>query len=195
MEPTGGVDVDISTYAEPGAGYSTPNSTPTTGTTVVAWLPGGGPEERSEPLPTIDGLRLWKPLDNALSAIDLNTGRRLWTIPIGETREQIRSHPLLAGVEIPNSGGAGYSIQMVTGSLLIQTRAHSSGESQVVPDAPLELHARDKQTGEILASVPLPAPGQYGMMTYMHEGKQYIVVQIGSVHTDFPGSLVALALP
>jgi hypothetical protein len=32
-------------------------------------------------------------------------------------------------------------------------------------------------------------------MTYMHEGKQYIVVQVGSVHTGFPGSLVALALP
>ena len=29
----------------------------------------------------------------------------------------------------------------------------------------------------------------------MHEGKQYIVVQSGSVHMDFPGSLVALALP
>ena len=33
------------------------------------------------------------------------------------------------------------------------------------------------------------------MMTYMHQGKQYIVVQIGSVQTDFPGSLVALTLP
>jgi glucose dehydrogenase len=33
------------------------------------------------------------------------------------------------------------------------------------------------------------------MMTYMHEDKQYIVVQIGSIHTDVPGSLVAYALP
>ena len=32
-------------------------------------------------------------------------------------------------------------------------------------------------------------------MTYMHEGKQYIVVQIVSVQTDYPGGLVALALP
>jgi hypothetical protein len=29
-------------------------------------------------------------------------------------------------------------------------------------------------------------------MTYLHEGKQYIVVQIGG--RDYPGSLVALAL-
>jgi glucose dehydrogenase len=33
------------------------------------------------------------------------------------------------------------------------------------------------------------------MMTYMHEGKQYIVVQIGSFRTNFPGALVAYALP
>ena len=57
------------------------------------------------------------------------------------------------------------------------------------------LNGRDKLTGEILGSVELPGPGQYGMMTYMHEGKQYIVVQIGSVQTDFPGALVAVALP
>jgi hypothetical protein len=49
-------------------------------------------------------------------------------------------------------------------------------------------------TGEILGSVPLPAPGQYGMMTYMHRGQQYIVVQIGSTQTDFPGALVAYRL-
>jgi quinoprotein glucose dehydrogenase len=59
----------------------------------------------------------------------------------------------------------------------------------------LELHARDKMTGEILGTIDLPAPGQYGMMTYMHEGKQYIVVQVGSVQTGFPGALVAYALP
>jgi quinoprotein glucose dehydrogenase len=84
---------------------------------------------------------------------------------------------------------------MVMGDLLVQTQALSQGGAQLEPDAPLELHARDKLTGEILASVPLPAPGQYGMMTYMHEGRQYIVVQIGSIHMDFPGSLVAFALP
>ena len=64
-----------------------------------------------------------------------------------------------------------------------------------MPDAPLLLHGRDKYTGEILGSVELPAPGQYGMMTYLHEGRQYIVVQIGSIQTGFPGSLVAYALP
>ena len=62
-----------------------------------------------------------------------------------------------------------------------------------MPDAPL-LHGRDKHTGEILGSIELPAPGQYGMMTCLHEGKQYIVVQIGSIQTGFRGSLMAYAL-
>ena len=195
MEPTGGVDVDNAAYAVPGLGNALPNSTPTTGTTVAAWLPGGGPEDRRAPLRTIDGLRVYEPIDNQLSAFQMSTGQRIWSLPVGETPERIRNHPLLVGVEVPNTGGNGWSIQMVMGNLLVQTRALSIGTANIVTDAPSELHARDKRTGEILASVELPAPGQYGMMTYMHEGKQYIVVQVGSVHTDFPGSLVALTLP
>ena len=203
MAPTGGVDVDNPSYAVPGASGATPNTTPTTGTTVVAWLPRGArrptdtqaPFVRATGLPTIDGLRLYKPMDNFLSAFQMNTGERSWSLPVGETPEVIRNNPRLAGVEIPNTGGAGWSIQMVAGDLLVQTRALSEGTRQIVPDAPLELHGRDKLTGEILGSVELPAPGQYGMMTYMHQGTQYIVVQIGSVQTDFPGSLVAYALP
>ena len=134
-------------------------------------------------------------MDNQLSAFQMNTGERTWSLPVGETPEVVTNNPLLRGMEIPNTGGVGFSIQMVMADLLVQTRALSEGGQQIVPDAPLELHARDKMTGELLGSVELPAPGQYGMMTYMHEGKHYIVVQIGSVQTDFPASLVALALP
>jgi quinoprotein glucose dehydrogenase len=193
MAPTGGDDVDRTEYAVPGVGGATPNYTPTTGTTVAGWLPGGGAGEGR--LENIDGLRVYKPLDNQLSAFQMNTGRRVWSLPVGETPAAIRNHPLLQGVDVPNTGGAGTSIQLVMGDLLLQTRALSSGGSQILPDAPLELHARDKRTGEILGSVELPAPGQYGMMAYMHEGKQYVVVQIGSIRTDFPGALVAFALP
>ena len=96
---------------------------------------------------------------------------------------------------MPETGGQGWSIQMVTGDVLVQARAMSEGGVQFVPDEILTLNARDKFTGELLGSVPLPAPAQYGMMTYLHEGKQYIVVQIGSSRTDFPGSLVAYRLP
>ena len=84
---------------------------------------------------------------------------------------------------------------MVAGDLLVQTRALSEGMAQIEPDASLTLNARDKFTGEVVGSVPLPAPGQYGMMTYMHRGQQYIVVEIGSSQMDYPGALVAYRLP
>ena len=203
MASTGGVDEDDPDYAVPGATGATPNSTPTTGTTVAAWLPGGfrRPTDSQADfvsvtgLPRIDGLRLYKPMDNQLSAFQMNTGERAWSLPVGETPAVITNNSHLEGLELANTGGAGWSIQMITGDLLVQTRALSEGTRQIIPDAPLELHGRNKLTGEILGSVELPAPGQYGMMTYMHQGTQYIVVQIGSIQTDFPGGLVALALP
>ncbi|PCH61219.1 MAG: hypothetical protein COC19_04985 [SAR86 cluster bacterium] len=191
MRPTNGQDRDNPNYPEPGAGGVTPNSTPTTGTTVVDWLPGGG----GGGMPTLDGLRLFKPMDNQLSAFQMNTGEKIWSLPVGEASDAIRKHPLVADLDLPNSGGLGWSIQMVMGDILVQTRALSEGGVQFVPDAPLQIHARDKMTGEILASAALPAPAQYGMMTYMHKGKHYIVVQTGSSRTDDPGGLVALRLP
>jgi glucose dehydrogenase len=190
MEPTNGTDRDNPNYPKPGEGGVTPNSTPTTGRTVAAWLPRGGGG-----MPTIDGLRLFKPMDSQLTAYQMNTGEKTWSLPIGPTLEQITNHPLLAEVDVPESGGLGWSIQMVTGDVLVQARAMSEGGVQFIPDEPLTLNARDKFSGELLASVALPAPAQYGMMTYLHEGKQYIVVQIGSSRTDFPGSLVAYRLP
>ena len=81
------------------------------------------------------------------------------------------------------------------GDLVVQTRALSDGMAQMFPDGPMTLNARDKYSGDIVGSVALPAPGQYGMMTYMHRDKHYIVVQVGSSQTDFPGALVAYRLP
>jgi len=72
---------------------------------------------------------------------------------------------------------------VVTKSLLI----HAEGAA----GKPV-LRAIDKKTGERLGVVDIPAPGQYGMMTYLHDGQQYIVVQIMS--RTHPGSLVALRL-
>lgn len=191
LGPTKGIDVDDPSYASPGQpGGATPNETPTTGTTVAAWAPVAGAPQ----LPRIDGLTLWKPINQHLSAVNLNTGRKLWSQPVGETPEALRKHPVFAGRD-PQTGANSFSIQMIAGDLLVQTQAYSEGIQQIPHTGTPLLHARDKRTGEILASVELPAPGQYGMMTYMHKGKQYIVVQVGSIHARFPGSLVALTLP
>jgi hypothetical protein len=44
------------------------------------------------------------------------------------------------------------------------------------------------RTGQRPAKLPTAGLSRYGMMTYMHQGKQYIVVQLGT-------GLQAFALP
>lgn len=192
MEPTNGVDEE---RGLPGlseeAWRGRERHTPTTGTTVAAWAPG----RSREFLPQISRLPVYKPLFQGLAAYDMNTGEKLWDIPIGETPANIRNHPLLQGVDTSATGGSGYSIQMVMGDLLVQTTEDLRGEAELNENGMPMLHARDKRTGEILASAEIPIPGQYGMMTYMHDGVQYIVVQSGSVRRGQPGALVALRLP
>ena len=52
--------------------------------------------------------------------------------------------------------------------------------------------APESPPSEITEVIDLPAVGQYGMMTYMHEGDQYIVVQTGG---RTPGALVTNVAP
>jgi glucose dehydrogenase len=163
----------------PGQKEDVPDAMATTGTTIAQWVNGSGPGLQGP-----QGLPIFKPPYNRLSAYDMNTGNRLWWVPIGETPENVRNHPALKGIDVGQTGGGGNSIQMVTGSLLIATEGSGN--------APL-LNAYDKKSGKKVGTVKLPASGQYGMMTYMHEGRQYVVVQIGGA--QYPGSLVALAMP
>jgi len=135
-------------------------------------------------VPGIEGLPIFAPPYSTITAIDMNTGDHLFQIPNGDTPRRIREHPLLQGVDLPNTGQTSRAITMVTSTLLM-TAEGLGGE-------PL-LHAVDKRTGERLGTVELPAPGGYGMMTYMHEGKQYVVVQVAGA--GVAGSLAALALP
>jgi quinoprotein glucose dehydrogenase len=115
-------------------------------------------------------------------AIDMSTGEHLWWIPNGDTPERIKNHPALKGLTLPNTGQQSHAVMMATRTLLISA-----------PGGDSVLYAVDKKTGQRLGTVKLPAPGQYGMMTYMHGGRQHIVVQIMS--QNHPGSLVALRLP
>jgi glucose dehydrogenase len=194
LVPTNGKDEERTEFAGKSeeAWRGRDRVTPTTGTTVAAWKQGGPPTGR---LPLIEGLPVYKPLFSALAAYDMNTGEKLWDLPVGQTPARIKNNPLLKGVEIPNTGGTGMSIQMVMGDLLVQTSEDLRGEAEVNEKGNPILNARDKKTGQVLATVELPIPGEYGMMTYMFEGKQYLLVQSGSARRNQPGSLVALTLP
>ncbi|HSJ08438.1 MAG TPA: PQQ-binding-like beta-propeller repeat protein [Longimicrobiales bacterium] len=132
----------------------------------------------------VDGLPLLKPPYGRITAIDMNTGETLWWIPNGDTPDNVKNHAALQGIDIPVTGKGTHATKLVTRSLLIYGEGRGG--------APL-FHAVDKRTGRELASVRLPAPTNAAPMTYMHGGKQYIVVSVGS--GTHPGSLVALRLP
>jgi len=55
-----------------------------------------------------------------------------------------------------------------------------AGESS---DGTYTLFALDKATGEVVGKVEMPARTRYGLMTYMHEGRQYIISQTGPTLT------------
>jgi quinoprotein glucose dehydrogenase len=163
----------------PGAKEDAPDEMSTTGTTIARWVNGPGPNLQGP-----QNLPIFKGPYSRISAYDMNTGERLWWIPIGQTAAAVRNHPMLRERELGELGNGSESIQMVTASLLLATEG---------PAGPPVLNAHDKKTGRKIGAVKLPATGQYGMMSYLHGGKQYIVVQIGGA--QYPGSLVALSLP
>jgi quinoprotein glucose dehydrogenase len=55
------------------------------------------------------------------------------------------------------------------------------------------LRAYDKRTGQELAALRLPAPQSGSPMTYMLNGRQFLVIAVSA--NDHPGELVAYALP
>jgi len=55
------------------------------------------------------------------------------------------------------------------------------------------MRAYDKATGQEVGAVYLPAPQSGSPMTYLHNGKQYIVVAVSG--GNYSGELLAFALP
>jgi quinoprotein glucose dehydrogenase len=162
----------------PGSQMDKPNDPKTTGRTLSQWVVANRGDLRGP-----QGLPIWKPPYGSITAIDMNTGEHLWRIPNGDTPAFIKNHPALKGLRLPNTGQQSHAVMMATPTMLMT----APGGTDAV------LYAVDKKTGKRLGSVALPAPGQYGMMGYLHDGKQYVVVQV--MGPTYPGSLVALRLP
>ncbi len=145
-----------------------------TGKTFSRWA-----SLRSDPIRGPDGLPLLKPPYSHITAIDMNTGEHAWQLPIGETPELVLNHPDLEDMEIPTTGTGANAAMAVTKTLFIYASEASDGTPM--------LYFVDKLTGETLGGVETPERTRYGMMSYMHEGKQYIILQSGP-------KLVAMAL-
>ncbi len=158
----------------PGAERDAREARPT-GVTVSDWAVGGGAGVRR-----VQGLPIFKPPYSRITAIDMNTGEHLWWIPVGETPGAVLNNPQLEGIDVGNTGTGRQAAQIVTRTLLMYTGEGSDGTSY--------LFAVDKASGEELGRVALPAMPRYGMMTYLHDGMQHVVVQA-------PNTLIGLRLP
>jgi quinoprotein glucose dehydrogenase len=130
------------------------------------------------------GLPLLKPPYGTIVALNLNTGDHAWTIPDGDTPDDIKNHPALKGVKLPVTGKPTQANLLVTKTLLLYGEGRGG--------SPL-FHAVDKKTGKEIASVEIPATTNTAPMTFLHNGRQYILAAVAS--PDVSAELVALALP
>ncbi|HEY7289117.1 MAG TPA: PQQ-binding-like beta-propeller repeat protein [Vicinamibacterales bacterium] len=141
---------------------------------------------------TVQGLPLLKPPYGLLNAIDLDKGEIKWQVPHGDTPDAVRNSPLLKGMNIPKTGLPGSVGLFVTKTLVVL------GDPAVTttPDHPrgAMLRAYNKDTGEQVGAVWMPAPQSGSPMTYKgQDGRQYIVISISG--GNYSGEYLAFALP
>ena len=98
-----------------------------------------------------------------LNALDLNTGKYLWKIPLGE-------YPELAAKGLTNTGTENYGGPIVTAGDLLFIAA-------TIYDK--KFRAFDSRTGKLLWETTLPNAGVATPATYMVDGKQYVVIAAG----------------
>ena len=151
---------------------------------------GGGRGGEGGPSLNVQGLPIIKPPYGRITAIDLNTGTMAWQIAHGDTPDNIRNHPALKGLDIPRTGRQGRIGVLVTKTLTI---AGEGGFATTPNGRGAMLRAYDKATGRDVGAVFMPAPQTGSPMTYMHNGRQYIVLAIAG--QGFSAELIAFRLP
>ena len=141
----------------------------------------------------LEGLPIVKPPYGLLTAIDVNKGEILFKVPHGDTPDAIRATLERLGIKYTEKTGqtSVQAGQMVTKTLVVV------GDTQMTttPDHPRGalLRAYDKKTGAQVGGVMLPAPQSGAPMTYMVDGRQYIIVAISG--GAYSGEYIAFALP
>lgn len=140
----------------------------------------------------VQGLPLIKPPYGTITAINLDRGEIVWQIAHGETPDAIKKNAALKALDIPRTGQTSYNIgTLITKTLVI------AGDGQVTtqPNGAhgAMLRAYDKATGKEVGAVFMPAQQTGSPMTYMYEGKQYIVVAVSG--GAYSGEYLAYRLP
>jgi len=129
-----------------------------------------------------DGYPAVAPPWGTLSAIDLNDGHYLWKIPLGE-------YPTLAAQGLRDTGSENYGGPIVTAGGVLFIGATINDR---------KFRAFDAATGARLWETTLPFAGNATPVTYMIDGRQYVVIAASGAR-DRAGpqgsAYVAFALP
>ncbi len=128
-----------------------------------------------------DGYPAVTPPWGTLNAIDLNTGRYLWRVPLGQ-------YPELAAKGLTDTGSENYGGPIVTAGGVVIIAATNFDR---------KIRAFDSRSGALLWSAELPYAGNATPATYMIEGRQYVVIAAsGARDTKGPqgAAYVAFAL-
>ena len=151
-----------------------PSAAPAGGRGQAPAAGGGGGGEGGGGL-SVQGLPLNKPPYGRITAIDMNKGELAWTIAHGDTPDNIKNHPALKGLNIPRTGRQGRIGVLTTKTLVI---AGEGGFVTTPNGRGAMLRAYNKATGADAGAVYMPAPQTGSLMTYLHNGRQYITVPI-----------------
>jgi quinoprotein glucose dehydrogenase len=174
--------VYVSSTTSPGVIALTKNAPPeqplAPGTYAWDYRGGGGAQ-----IPRVQGLSIFKPPYGRITAYDMNKGIIAWQIANGDTPAAVKSNPALQGLNIPKTGTNRNVGIMVTKTLLFA----GDGTDPI-------FNAYDKKTGEVIAQLPMPAMQTGLPMTYVHNGRQFILVSVGGANGQGP-QLLAFALP
>jgi quinoprotein glucose dehydrogenase len=139
----------------------------------------------------VQGLPLIKPPYDRITAYDMTTGDLIWQKAHSSTPDEIASNPALKGLNLPRLGQPGRTFigVLATRTLLIAgeggVHTNDAGERVAL------LRAYDKATGADVGAVNMPARQTGSPMSYMVNGRQYIVVAVSGANG---GELVAYAL-
>ncbi|MEQ1896883.1 MAG: PQQ-binding-like beta-propeller repeat protein [Vicinamibacterales bacterium] len=151
--------------------------------------PGSAPNNPEQPGKMyVDSLPIIKAPYSRVTAIDLNTGDRAWMTPLGNGP---RNHPLLKDLKLPPLGDSVLGgAPLVTKSLLFVgvTYTFVTGQPQPPPwekwnDPGFQsklVYVFDKKTGAIVHVLEGNSRSTAAPMTYLHKGKQYLVVANGN---------------
>jgi quinoprotein glucose dehydrogenase len=168
--------------ATPGA----PGAPPATAAAPAGGGRGGGLTTGLEGLPFV------KPPYGVLTAIDLNKGELKFKVPHGDTPDNVRAALERLGINYPEKTGQAGSVGlMVTKTLVVVGDPQFTASPGRTRGA--MLRAYDKNTGKEVGAISIPAPQSGSPMTYMMNGRQYVIVAVSGGNVT--GEYIAFALP